>query len=81
MDEVGVLGMAIEDSKSAMEGFMSEGGWTFPVMLDADQAAGAYLVRGIPTVFVIDAEGSIVKKFIGQATATALSALVDDLTR
>jgi thioredoxin-like negative regulator of GroEL len=73
--------MTVNDSAAAMSEFMSEGGWTFPVMLDADSAAGAYGVRGIPTVVVIDGEGMIVKRIVGPATAERLTELVDDLTR
>jgi thioredoxin-related protein len=73
--------MAVDDSEAAMADFMSGGGWTFPVMLDADQAAGAYGVRPIPTLFVIDGEGSIVKTIVGGMSAEDLSDLVDDLTR
>jgi hypothetical protein len=73
--------MAVQDSESDMSAFMSAGGWTFPVMLAADNAARAYGVRGIPTLFVLDAEGVIVKKIVGRASAADLSALVDDLTR
>ena len=72
--------MSVQDSKPDMVDFMDEGGWTFPVMLEADGAARAYGVRPIPTLFVIDAEGVIVKKIIGGASAADLTALVDDLT-
>jgi len=72
--------MSVQDSKPDMLDFMDEGGWTFPVMLEADSAARAYGVRPIPTLFVIDAEGTIVKKIIGGASAADLTALVDDLT-
>jgi hypothetical protein len=73
--------MAVNDSEQAMTGFTSEGGWTFPVMVDVDRAAGAYGVRPIPTLFVIDGEGFIVKTIVGEVSAQELSALVHDLTR
>lgn len=73
--------MAVEDNKTALADFMTEGGWTFPVMLDADSAARAYGVRPIPVLFVIDGEGAIVKKIVGMVSADDLSDLVDDLTR
>jgi len=72
--------MAVNDTTDDMRGFMEDGGWELPVMLPADDAAAEYGVRAIPTLFVIDAEGRIVKKIIGGATAAELSALVDDLT-
>jgi peroxiredoxin len=78
---VGVLAMDVNDSVADMQAFMSDGGYTYPVMLSADDAAGAYGVRVIPTLFVIDAEGRIAKKIIGGASAAELSSLIDDLTR
>ncbi len=72
--------MAIGDSEAAMADFMSEGGWVFPVMLKAERAAGAYGVVPIPTLFVVDGEGIIVKKIVGKASAEDLSGLVDGLT-
>lgn len=60
---------------------MEAGGFTFPVMLEgADEAAQAYRISAIPTVFLIDAEGRIVDSFVGGATAAELSRLVDDLS-
>jgi hypothetical protein len=73
--------MAVDDGEAAMRDFMTEGGWTFPVMLDADSAARAYGVRPIPVLFVIDGEGFIVKQIVGKVSAKDLSDLVDDLTR
>ena len=73
--------MAVEDSEEGMTDFISEGGFTFPVMLDANSAARAYGVRPIPTLFIIDGEGLIVKQVVGRVTAEQLSDLVDDLTR
>lgn len=73
--------MDISDSPSDIRKFMSDGGWSFPVMLAADDAAQEYGVRVIPALFVIDAEGRIVKRIFGSATAAELSALVDGLTR
>jgi hypothetical protein len=78
---VAVLAMAVDDGEAAMRDFMTEGGWTFPVMLGADPAARAYGVRPIPVLFVIDGEGLVAKEIFGEVTAEDLSDLVDDLTR
>lgn len=75
-----MLALAVNDSRSAIWGFMTEGSWSFPVMLDADRIANTYAVRGIPTTVLIDQEGHIVKKIVGPIRADELSALVDDLT-
>lgn len=73
--------VAVSDSKDAMQGFMAEGAYAFPVMLDPDNLAARYGVRAIPTSVVIDSEGRVAKTIVGAATAADLSSLVDDLTR
>jgi thioredoxin-related protein len=76
------LVLAVQDSESNMKAFMQEGGWTFPVALADDEVPASYGVRAIPTIFVLDSDGQIVKKIIGGqgATASDLSKIVDDLT-
>jgi hypothetical protein len=76
-----VLVIAVDDSEDAMREFLSEGGYTFPVMLDEDNVAADYGVRAIPTNLVLDPEGEVAKTVVGGVTADELSRLVDDLTR
>jgi thioredoxin-related protein len=78
---VEVLVMAVNDSADAMREFMDDGGWSLPVMMGADDAAREYGVRAIPMIFVVDTEGRIVKKIVGEATAETLSEVVDGITR
>lgn len=73
--------VAVSDNKDAIEGFMAEGGYAFPVMLDPGNLGGRYGVRAIPTLVVIDSEGRVAKTIVGAAPAADLSDLVDDLTR
>ncbi len=73
--------VAVSDSKGAIQGFMAEGGYTFPVMLDPGNLGGRYGVRAVPTLVVIDSEGRVAKTIVGGVTAADLSSLVDDLTR
>ena len=63
-----------------MRDFLTQGGYSFPVMLGGDDIAVQYGVRAIPTTFVIDSEGRVAKTIIGAVTAADLSKLVDDLT-
>jgi hypothetical protein len=76
-----LLVVAVNDSEDAMRGFVAEGRYSFPVMLDPDNVGGLYGVRAIPTLVVVDSRGRIVKTIVGGATAAGLSSLVDDLTR
>jgi hypothetical protein len=73
--------VAVSDSRGAIQGFVAEGGYTFPVMMDLSNVAGRYGVRALPTLVVIDSEGRVAKTIVGGATAADLSSLVDDLTR
>jgi thiol-disulfide isomerase/thioredoxin len=76
-----VLAMAVNDTEEDMRAFMADGGWDYPVMLDADRIADAYGVRFIPTLVLIDSEGRIAKKVVNKLSASEVSALVDGLTR
>jgi peroxiredoxin len=75
-----VLAMDVDDGEDAIRQFMADGGWTFPVMLDADEVFYAYGARYLGTVFVIDSEGGLVKMLLNQPTAAELSTLIDGLT-
>ncbi len=75
-----MLAMTVNDSEEAMRDLMTTGGWTFPVMLDADSAASAYGVRAVPTNVVIDSEGRVVNRIIGGVTASDLTTLIDGLS-
>lgn len=80
-DRAFVLAVAVSDTEADIRGLVTGEGWTFPVMLDGDRAAGAYGVTAIPTTVVIDAEGNIVKRLVGGTTAAKLSLVIDGLTR
>ncbi len=70
----------MNDSEDAMREFLSENGYSFPVMLDEDNVAGDYGVRAIPTNIVLDSEGEVAKTLVGGVTAEELSSVLDDLT-
>jgi cytochrome c biogenesis protein CcmG/thiol:disulfide interchange protein DsbE len=70
----------VNDSEDAMREFLSENGYSFPVMLDEDNVAADYRVRAIPTNIVLDSEGEVAKTLVGGVTAEELSGIVDDLT-
>jgi thioredoxin-related protein len=75
-----MLVLAVNDGEGDMREFMSQGGYTFPVMLDEDNVAAGYGVRAIPTIVVLDPDGEVAKTVVGGVTADELSNLVDDLT-
>jgi thiol-disulfide isomerase/thioredoxin len=54
--------------------FVEEFGLTFPIALDPDQAVGGdlYNVKGMPTTFFIDAEGTVQRVWMGEMNAITL---------
>jgi peroxiredoxin len=54
------------EGKSAVEPFVKEFKFTFPILLDQDLVINEqYEVRGIPTTFLIDKTGTIAHKMLG----------------
>jgi thiol-disulfide isomerase/thioredoxin len=43
---------------------------TYPVLLDAGPAFNRYLIRGVPTTFVIDKDGKVVSRHVGFSRGT-----------
>jgi peroxiredoxin len=60
------LSVSIDEDPSQARGFMTENGYTFPFLLDINKSvAYAYNVYGIPTTFLIDANGVIKARKVG----------------
>ncbi|WP_051276506.1 TlpA family protein disulfide reductase [Desulfovirgula thermocuniculi] len=70
--EVEVLAVNLtssERSPGAVQEFLKENGYTFPVLLDGrGEVAGLYLVRAIPTTFFLDGDGVIRYRHTGPLT-------------
>lgn len=68
--------MAISDeSKSQVESYIKEQGFTFPVYLDPNgETRGKFEVRGIPTVIILDREGYVVAYLVGLQKKETLAA-------
>lgn len=55
-----------EDGRKAVEPFVRDGGFTFPVLLDPERQVGAkYGVWGYPETFIIDRAGMVAERVIG----------------
>ncbi len=62
-----------DDSTANADDFIREHRLTYPIVRDADGiAAGHYGVSGLPTTFVLDADGRIVRTLRGPQTAAML---------
>jgi hypothetical protein len=77
---VGLLAITVGDNAAAMQQFMNDGGWQFPVALLSDQVAASYGITKIPTLVVIRPAGRILKIIIGGVSAADLAKMMDDFT-
>ncbi|HEY9089188.1 MAG TPA: TlpA disulfide reductase family protein [Anaerolineaceae bacterium] len=72
-DELVVVGLNYGESKEFAQGFVTENGITFPILLDPSSSTGAdYMIRGFPTTYFIDSEGVLRSLHIGQLSQALL---------
>ncbi len=79
-DRATVVAVDWDDAGGPARAFVRKHGWTFPVLADTSGAAGeSYgVTTGLPTSFVLDPEGRIVRVFLGpQSEATLRRALLE----
>lgn len=68
------VGAAVDDGKTKV----TEGGYTFPVVFDADSSAAAtYGITAYPTTFFIDADGNLQAYYLGAMDAALLQTGID----
>lgn len=73
--EVAIVGVNYEDDAAAAKAFASEHGATWPSLADADGAIGeAFKVPGLPATYLIDADGRVVDRILGEVTGPVLDA-------
>ena len=66
------------ETLSSAKAFISEKGYTFPVLYDTDSdAAMTYSVYSLPTTYFIDAEGYLIAQAIGAISADTLQKGID----
>ena len=60
-----MIGVALVSASEAKD-FAAKAGVNYPVLVDDEKVSGAYgPIRSIPTTFVLDKDGKIVKMYIG----------------
>lgn len=64
-DDLVVIGVNTWEQADDPAVFLREMGFTYPVVLGGDEVAAEYLVEGIPTFYVIDADGKIAFHAVG----------------
>ncbi len=72
-----LVAVAWNDTRSSTLSFLKRFGWTMPVLEDPSGLVGdSYGISGLPTTFVLDSDGRIVKRITGpRTTAQLLAAL------
>ena len=74
---VALLAINAGDSRSTVETFARDGGLTFPMQCDEyAMTARQYGVFGFPTLFIIDSQGKLQKKILGDISVAQLEKLV-----
>ena len=78
-DKAAILAITPASGESGMRNLVTQANYSFPVMLDQGAAAGAYNIRYVPAVFVIDAGGKLVDQFVGASDFAKLNQIADGL--
>lgn len=74
-DRVQFLGVVYEDQEDAVQEYLRRKGSAYPSLFDeGGKTAIAFGVYGVPETFFISPGGTIVEKFVGPLTPSALSA-------
>lgn len=67
------------ETKSKVESFMKDAGYTMTVLLDSNQELAEYFgIRYIPSTFVINGEGKLTGQIQGGTTKAAVMKLVEE---
>lgn len=63
-----VLAISVDTSEKPVKSFISDNGITFPALMDSDREVSFDLfgVIGLPTSYLIDKNGIVVEKFMGE---------------
>jgi thiol-disulfide isomerase/thioredoxin len=69
-----VVGIACEDTQEAAEGFMTQYGLTYPMVLDDGSLVSEFAITAYPTTIFFDAAGKEVDRLVGSATLDQFNA-------
>lgn len=75
--EVAFVGVAVDDTETAARQFADEIGVVYPLGFDADRhVADTYPYIGLPTTYLIGADGTVARQIQGQVTKAQLEAFL-----
>lgn len=79
--DVRFVGINTQDRPEAAADFLARTGVTYPQLVDVDGVVLADTrVPGLPVTLVLDAEGRVVDRVIGEISGEELATLLDSLT-
>lgn len=78
-----VIGVAVDvTSRAEIEQFVKEMGVNYPIAVDSGaKAKEAYQIRSLPTLFIIDKEGNILRRMEGYDPQNTIQTLEDTVKR
>lgn len=69
-----VVAVDWSDSRGYALAFLRRFHWSFPVLFDPNGTTGyAYGIQGLPTMFVVNARGEVVRRLVGPQTVASIS--------
>jgi thiol-disulfide isomerase/thioredoxin len=72
-----LVGVDWSDNQADAARFVRVHRWTFPVMIDSSGEVGnAYGLSGLPTTYLLDRQGRIIRRLIGPQTAAGLLSVI-----
>ncbi len=75
-----ILAINVRQDRAKAQRFVDRLGISYPVLLDpSGQVAQAYGVIGLPTTVLIDRQGRVATKVLGESSPTLFRKLVEDL--
>ncbi|MCY4529520.1 MAG: TlpA disulfide reductase family protein [Chloroflexi bacterium] len=79
-EEVVFIGANIQDTSEPAKRFLDEFGVTYPNGIDTGGRISIdYGVVGIPVTFVVDSEGTVARRWVGEIDIDRLTAWIDEL--
>jgi len=68
-----VLGVSLDTSGvDSVRSFVRESGISYPILQGSDEVASKYMVRAIPTMFLVNKDGVIARQYLGGAEGDTL---------
>ena len=69
-----------QDKIADVRSFVAENELAFPIVLDeSGEVSRLYQLQGLPTLFIIDRNGIIRRKIMGQTTATSIRISIESI--